>query len=799
MGTEGTYDSQREQGGQGADDADAQWLGRFHEGHAEAARVPRPASPPPMPPLPPRSPAAVLDVRHWLRAHRADAEPGLWRYGHRPRPAGDSAEVPTRALVVGALISIVCGVFAWAVWRTDYIAVQRLPLKLFTPSDWWRGEPGQSARTASAVYNSLFAALLIYFCGRLGNWPALYRRLVLDRPQPGRALAAALAGLFVVWVVLATNLLPFFYAIVHLLIPMSALRGHRETAALLGVAVHALVAGALLWPFARTGGWLQLFRKPDPAAAAEPADMEPEPGGDPAGWPRLRAAGQPGAADRLAAEAAGRRMNDVDCARIDHAWSRVEAGALSPGVFVDAVVKQGAAACLHPSGNRDLPVRAATHDLLTAQVKVGVYAEHPRNPAARRGTGAALDPSVLGTSLLAVGPHGSDRTRRLVRPVVESLSLQALAGRAAVVVVSAEGVELGPEDSYDVVVKIGNAASVYDLDLYGGISDPDEAAMLLAEAFTGDLPDVDSRRAAVTLGQLIGPFNAARSRFPSLPELRELLDGGRQALDLLRGGLHPEEHRSYLREVDARERQLGTSADLSGVLADRIAFLDRPAFSTFFDTRGRSRPFSLRALEHPVRVRIDLPERSHPEASRILTRLVFAQFVSSVGARRDASLFAALVLDDAASAMTTDSVRALQRLRQLNAGAVLAVRSLDDVGPHLHAALLGAVGCLMTFPGITTWEGKRFAEAWGKEWVETREVAQHTVFADQPFTRALHALRKLVTGKAVTTDAVTVRQVERERWSASELAYAVPAGHAVLSLTTVQGEHAPPLLVHLDG
>ncbi|CAM5648483.1 hypothetical protein SMICM304S_06296 [Streptomyces microflavus] len=78
----------------------------------------------------------------------------------------------------------------------------------------------------------------------------------------------------------------------------------------------------------------------------------------------------------------------------------------------------------------------------------------------------------------------------------------------------------------------------------------------------------------------------------------------------------------------------------------------------------------------------------------------------------------------------------------------------------LHTPLLGAVGCTAAFSGITTWDGKRFAEAWGKEWVETREVAQHTVFADQPFTRALHALRKLVTGKAVTTDAVTVRQVE---------------------------------------
>jgi hypothetical protein len=49
----------------------------------------------------------------------------------------------------------------------------------------------------------------------------------------------------------------------------------------------------------------------------------------------------------------------------------------------------------------------------------------------------------------------------------------------------------------------------------------------------------------------------------------------------------------------------------------------------------------------------------------------------------------------------------------------------------------------------------------------------------------------------VTTDAVTVRQVEREHWSASELAHAVPPGHAVLSLTSVRGEHAPPLLVDL--
>ncbi|CAM5657781.1 hypothetical protein SNARM312S_03308 [Streptomyces narbonensis] len=106
----------------------------------------------------------------------------------------------------------------------------------------------------------------------------------------------------------------------------------------------------------------------------------------------------------------------------------------------------------------------------------------------------------------------------------------------------------------------------------------------------------------------------------------------------------------------------------------------------------------------------------------------------------------------------------------------------------------------MAFAGLPTWDGRAFAErARGTERVETTEVAHHTVFADQPMTRAFHALRKLVTGKAVTTEAVTVREVERQRWSASDLAHAVPPGHAVLSLTHVRGEHTPPLLVELRG
>ncbi|MFF3859018.1 ATP-binding protein [Streptomyces sp. NPDC002209] len=566
---------------------------------------------------------------------------------------------------------------------------------------------------------------------------------------------------------------------------------------------YGLVIATLTVGFGRLGRWPELARRMlrsravQAVQAAVPA--RPEEGGpeDPVAWPQVRGAGLGEIADRLGAEAGSGRMNDVDYARIRRAWESVRAEPARAAAFADAVRDKGAGACVHPSGARDLPVRAARHDLLARQVLLGTVDDSERNPYGRRGTRLALDPAVLGTSLLAVGPSGAGKTRQLVRPVVESLALQALAGQAAVIAVASAGTQLGPDTAYDVVVRVGDPESVYDLDLYGGTTDADEAATLLAEAFVGDVPGLEVRRAATALAQLLGPFRAAYGRFPAVPELRELLDRVPEALGALRSALEAAGHQVMLRELDARERQYAAQGDPGPALADRVALLDRPAFAGFFDTTGQGRPFSLRALEHPLRVRIDLPERGHADASRILARLLLAQFNASAAARADRSLFAFLAFDDASHTLTPQTVRGLQRLRSANAGVLLTLRTLDDVPEALRTPLLGAVGCRMAFSGVTTWDGKRFAEAWGTEWVETRDVTHRTVFADQPLTRAIHAFRKLVTGKAVTTDAVTVRQVERERWSASELAHAVPPGYAVLSLTSVRGERAAPLLVRL--
>ncbi|MFF0187826.1 ATP-binding protein [Streptomyces sp. NPDC005244] len=681
------------------------------------AAPPRPARAPGLPPLPDGS-----EFVAWARAPRPDAAPGVWRFGHRPRPEEEPEQIPARQLLSGAVIAFLVGWLVWSLLWNGYLGGWWvLPLELFTPDSWRHSGDRVGNAFLWYGYYTLIALIIMVVVGRLGRWNEIWRRY-----------------------------------------------------------------GPPAW-----------------RGAAPVDERPPAPEDDPVQWNQLRAAGATEAADRLAADARRGLMRDVDHARIARAWQGVRSGRHSLATFTGAVVKDGSAACLHPSGARDLPGRLARHDLVTGQVRLGTTADDARNPYAYRGTGLGLGPDLLGTSLLAVGPPGSGKTGGIVWPLAESLCLHALAGRAAVVVVGAAGAGLGPVDAYDVVVRIGHPDSVYDLDLYGGTADPDEAAAVLAEALVGDLADPhpggDSRRSTTVLAQLLGPFRSVHGRFPSVPELRQLLDGARGPLDALRKGLEDTGQASLLRELDARERQTGLPGDVGGVLADRVALLDRPAFAGFFDTSGQSRPFSLRALDHPVRVRIDLPARGHADASRILARLVLAQFSASVAVREDRSLFACLVLDDATGVITPEAVRGIQRLRSGNAGAVLTLRTLDDAPRALRSPLLGAIGCRMALSGLTPWDGQDFAEVWGKEWIEARDVTDRQIIAETPAGKAVHMLRRVITGNAPTARAVTVRQVERERWSASELAHGVPPGHAVLSLTSVKGEHAPPLLVDLRG
>ncbi|MFD3995044.1 ATP/GTP-binding protein [Streptomyces sp. NPDC058583] len=724
-----------------------------------------------------------MGIAEWLRIPRPAAAVGVWRLGHRERPEQEPDMVAGRQLITGALVAYLCGWLLWSLLWNNYldgwwIFVRdwwRLPMLWLVPEDWkYPDHPDFDVYLGVRyLWYGIVLALLAVGFGRVGNWRDVWQRY-------GIPLWPLFVLLPDVWRELPRTIAPWLTAVSYL--------------------YYVLLVAAVVAAVGRAGAWPAVRRRFGRGGAA-PADPQSptKPATDLGEWPELRDAGLAETAAQLAEATRQGVLGDVDYARIRRAWQGVRTRPERLAAFTEAVRSRGAAACGHPSGLRDLPVRTATHDLATEQVLVGTVADHPRNPYARRTTGVALEPGLLGTSLLAVGPAGAGKTVRLVRPVVESLCLQALANRAVVVAVTSHGASVGPDGAFDVVVSIGRPESTHDLDLYGGADDPDEAARILAEGLVGDLVP-DSRRAATALAQLIGPFLAAYGRFPGVPELRELLGGTPGALAALREAVAGDP--AQLRELDARQRQAERGDEVGVLLAERIAFLDRPAFARFFRTErseGEGPQFSLRAVEHPLRVRVDLPQRGHAEASRIVSRLLLAQFAEAALARRDRSLFACLVLDDATYTVTGESVRALQRLRSANAGVLLALRSLEDVPEALRGPLLGAVGCRMAFSGIAPWDGGRFAETWGTEWVQTRDVTNRQIISDEPLTKALHFMRRLVTGKATTAEAVTVREVERQRWSASDLAHDVPAGHAVLSLTHVRGEHTPPLLVDLRG
>ena len=705
---------------------------------------------PPMPTVPPRVPggaaippqqgasAAGFDLVGWVSATRHRAPTGVFGLGPEPRSADEKTladdAIPGWKLLLRAALN---AVVAYELFLYSQPAITWLFQLLF---------PGEIAgvqhndSTAIMIANILWvltALLLIWIFGRMGRWRAVGRRYVLPLVR----------GL------------------------LAAQRKH----------------------------------------AAEKAQKEKEAGGEPQGpvdpWGPLRAVADPGTLAVLDGETAQGLVGDVDHQRLLRALECVRHDPARLSALLGAVREHGAVACGHPSGARELVGRGPANDLLLRQLRLGAAENVPKNPAGYRGADIALDPLLLGTSLLAVGPAGSGKTTRLTRPVAEALCLQALTGTAAVVVVGAADADLGPADWYDVVIapgaaQAGDLRGGYGLDLFGGAQHTDEAAARLADALLPDELALRTEAARLALQQIVGPFEAGYGRLPGVRELVLLLRGEEGAWSALlaavreSGALDRHQH-----ELAQRERVHGLADDPGALLADRLALLDRPVFARCFNASGgdpESLPlFALRALDHPLRVRIALPDHSHPEAARILGRLAVGQFLHAAASRADRSLFAGLVVDDASSAVDMHAIRGLQRLRSANGGAVLGLRTLVDVPEALRAPLFGAVGGRMAFPGLAPWDGKLFEEAWGTVWVDERDVTRALDTSGGVLRRSFRGIRALLEGERAQTESVTTRKVERRRWSASDLAQVLPRGHAVVSLTSVDGSQVPPLLVRL--
>lgn len=299
---------------------------------APAAGGPRPGATPveqhptrPGPASPAEQPVPGAPVDAWLRTPRPPQEPGVWRYGYTPPPPEEPEGVSNRSLLVGALISLLSALLLWSLWRNGYLPYRLVPLKLFTPGEWWNPGTSGGPRTiegsdALTVYEAILFGLLAYGCGRIGNFSELFRRHVADRGQPFLALAAAAAaGLtqLLVW----KEALPVVRPV--LVLVASVAGGEIYQSQTVVNVIYAVIAAAVLYPFARLGCWRELIAArrgtaapaPDGTAAAPAAATSADQ------WPELRTAGWTDAADTLTAEVRTGRMSDVDVARLRHAWA----------------------------------------------------------------------------------------------------------------------------------------------------------------------------------------------------------------------------------------------------------------------------------------------------------------------------------------------------------------------------------------------------------------------------------------------------------------------------------------------
>jgi hypothetical protein len=520
----------------------------------------------------------------------------------------------------------------------------------------------------------------------------------------------------------------------------------------------------------------------------------------------LVAAGHVAAADRLRADSRSGALGDVDRVRIGSRLARLVDDALALTTAAEEIAHRGALALPHPSGQRDLPERIAEHRLAAGQVRVGLATHEPRNPARFRGKPFAIDTDVLRTSLLVVGPPGSGKTRSFAMPVLEHLCLQALAGRASVLAVDPKG-DFDQPALFDIDIDVTDPEPGWGFDLYGGASTPDEAADRLASALIP--PGISADKAYFidasknALYQALAPFHAGHDgRYPTIRELLAIVEGDERAVQSLRdrlrhcGILQPHE-----RHLEARERQRSRRDDPAASLVERLGLLDRPALVRLFDEHERR--FAMRDLNQPLRVRVALPEAQYPEASAILARLVVSQFVqvaSAPSTNRD--IFKGLLVDEAGRYVDDYVARGVQRVRANNAGLVLLTQSLGDLPDDLRQTIFGSVGCKAVFAGMDPTDARYFADWWGTHWVPDITLSSsrgesHTQTPGMWSPRGWIPRRQTY-GDSLQQGA-SVRRVERDLWSPSDLINVIPPGHALISLARSDGTRTPPVLVNLRG
>ncbi|GAA1642562.1 hypothetical protein GCM10009744_35880 [Kribbella alba] len=509
-------------------------------------------------------------------------------------------------------------------------------------------------------------------------------------------------------------------------------------------------------------------------------------------WESIRSS-QPALASQLDQLAAAADFGDVDRARIAFALRQTAADPASLERLARAIEADRSAALVHPSRQRDLPgARFARHNLLAGQVRLGEVVPDHRSDFEITGD-FGIDLDVLRTSMLVIGPPGSGKTRGIATPIVEHLSLAALAGKASMVVVDPKSTDFAYDGWFDVTIDPLNPTCGFSL--FGGSRTADVAADRLASALLP--PQVSDDKAYFidasknALYACLAPFEAAYERWPTVPELLGLLRAEQSSIDRVKERLKGPGSKELKALLDTRKNQTQRTADPAASLVERFALLDRPALRRLLDHPGPT--FQMRDLSRPVRVRVALPEAEYPDASRILARLVVSQFVQiTSSSETDRSIFKALVIDEAGRFVDDYVARGVQKLRSNNAGLVLLSQTMSDFPIEVRATIFGSTGCKAVFGGIDPQDADVFSRWFGDQYVTETTINRSAQTGTQ------YNQFGMPDGRSQSqTSGFSVRRIERARWTVSDIITGVSAGHALVSLARSNGARVGPVLVNL--
>ncbi|MFC4334519.1 type IV secretory system conjugative DNA transfer family protein [Salininema proteolyticum] len=503
-------------------------------------------------------------------------------------------------------------------------------------------------------------------------------------------------------------------------------------------------------------------------------------------------------------------LTEVDYARIGNALEPFKTGAVSDqerlGELAAAIVAEGAGALAHPSGLRRLPGRLmARHNLEHGQVRVGTIVPSARAPETG-GLDFAVGQDALRTSMLVIGPPGSGKTRGFALPVVEHLSLGALAGQSSLVVIDPKGDDFDFPGWFDHV--IDPLAPTTGFDLFGGAEHAETAADRLASALlppqAGD--DVayfmDASRNA--LYACLSPYVDAFRRFPSVRELLALLRVEQGTTDHVKSGLKGHGSKAARALLDTRRDQASGRHDPAASMVERLALLHRPRLERLLDGTGPK--FRMTEIDHGVRVRFALAESEYPEAGRIIARLAVSQFVQvASSSKTNRNLFKGLVMDEAGRYVDDYAAKGVQRLRSNNAGLVLLSQSISDFRADVRSSVFGSAGCKAVFGAVDPGDADLFSRFFGDEWISEISVSRDRREGrswSRGTTRGLGGIFDYRTQRGRTrteseSRGYTYKKVERARWTPSDIMTGIPTGRCLAVLTDATGHRFGPVEVDL--